>query len=515
MYTTMEGVIFMEKINIILGPPGTGKTENLLRIVDRELKEGMDPAAIAFVSFTTKATDEARDRAKIKFNLTDDDLPYFSTLHAFGKRQLGMTRAEVMDAQDYRTFAEDYGVDLNFVSQDWDDTGIITTDNKFIREINKARVKGMDIKEYYDKANLDFSWPELSRACRSLEDYKEKNYKHDFTDMLSTYIESGPVPRLDVVIVDEAQDLNNLQWKMCEKMWQNAKRVYISGDDDQAIFRWAGADIEHLINMKGNVEVLKQSHRCPQAVHKVAVDIVNRIQNRRPKEWYPRDYKGKLHFHAYPEAVNVREGNWLVLATCKYMFKEIENDLRIQGLPYKKNKKMPINSELLNAVDAWNRLHEAREISYKDVSNIYGYLTSQTGVARGYKNLQSFEGENKEAQSYDIEDLVNDHGLLKSSVPWDVAFEKIGDRDKEYLKALERFNPENLTADPLIHLCTPHVAKGGECDNVMLLTDISRANRDEMEKNSDDTNRVFYVATTRAKESLHIVQPQRSDGFII
>ena len=88
----------MPDVNIILGPPGTGKTENLLRIVDRELKNGTDPSAIAFVSFTNKATDVARDRAKTKFNLTDDDLPYFSTLHAFGKRQLGMTHAEVMDA---------------------------------------------------------------------------------------------------------------------------------------------------------------------------------------------------------------------------------------------------------------------------------------------------------------------------------------------------------------------------------------------------------------------------------
>jgi superfamily I DNA/RNA helicase len=52
------------------------------------------------------------------------------------------------------------------------------------------------------------------------------------------------------------------------------------------------------------------------------------------------------------------------------------------------------------------------------------------------------------------------------------------------------------------------MAKGGECDNVMLMTDLSRANRDEMEINSDDTNRVFYVGVTRAKKSLHIVQSQ-------
>ena len=111
--------------------------------------------------------------------------------------------------------------------------------------------------------------------------------------------------------------------------------------------------------------------------------------------------------------------------------------------------------------------------------------------------------------------MVEHHGLLKTSVPWDVAFEKIGNRDREYLQALERFNPENLTADPLINLSTIHVAKGGECDNVMLFTDISRANRDEMEKDSDDTNRVFYVGVTRAKKELHIIQPQQERGFII
>ena len=39
--------------------------------------------------------------------------------------------------------------------------------------------------------------------------------------------------------------------------------------------------------------------------------------------------------------------------------------------------------------------------------------------------------------------------------------------------------------------------------------------RNEMEKNPDDTNRVFYVGATRAKQALHIVQPQRGGGFII
>ena len=51
----MEGVALPD-VNIILGPPGTGKTENLLRIVDQELKSGTPPDRIAFVNARFRIT---------------------------------------------------------------------------------------------------------------------------------------------------------------------------------------------------------------------------------------------------------------------------------------------------------------------------------------------------------------------------------------------------------------------------------------------------------------------------
>ena len=45
----------MEKTKIILGPPGTGKTHNLLNLVEKELAKGTPPDRIAFVAFTKKA----------------------------------------------------------------------------------------------------------------------------------------------------------------------------------------------------------------------------------------------------------------------------------------------------------------------------------------------------------------------------------------------------------------------------------------------------------------------------
>ena len=91
---------------------------------------------------------------------------------------------------------------------------------------------------------------------------------------------------------------------------------------------------------------------------------------------------------------------------------------------------------------------------------------------------------------------------------------KVGNRDKEFLRAIE-LRGQLITTDPKIHLSTIHGAKGGEADNVMLLTDLSRKANEAMEKNSDDECRVFYVGATRARNQLHIVQPQRQWGFII
>ena len=59
----------MPEINIILGPPGTGKTHNLLNLVEKELANGTSPDRIGFFAFTKKAAMEAKDRAKKKFNL--------------------------------------------------------------------------------------------------------------------------------------------------------------------------------------------------------------------------------------------------------------------------------------------------------------------------------------------------------------------------------------------------------------------------------------------------------------
>jgi superfamily I DNA/RNA helicase len=84
---------------------------------------------------------------------------------------------------------------------------------------------------------------------------------------------------------------------------------------------------------------------------------------------------------------------------------------------------------------------------------------------------------------------------------------KIPDGDRAYVTALLR-RGEKFNGEPRITVSTIHGAKGGEADNVVLFTDLSPAAEQQMNVNSDDMHRVFYVGVTRTKENLFIVEPQ-------
>ena len=98
-----------------------------------------------------------------------------------------------------------------------------------------------------------------------------------------------------MLIVDEAQDMSRLQWNLVKALESKADRTFIAGDDDQAVFNWAGADVQSFLSHEGEVKVLKHSYRVPAEVHDLADRIVNRIQNRQAKTWTPREEQGEIH----------------------------------------------------------------------------------------------------------------------------------------------------------------------------------------------------------------------------
>jgi hypothetical protein len=209
---------------------------------------------------------------------------------------------------------------------------------------NIARNKKISVKEQWEQANLDIPWNHVKWFCVGLEKYKKERFLKDYTDMLYLFLKEKSTPTLDVLIVDEAQDLSKLQWDCIRKLAQGVKNIHIAGDDDQAIYQWAGADVETFIQLEGEVTVLENSYRIPKKVHEIAQGILNRIptKNRRVKSWNPRSVEGEVLIHTSHEHLDFSEGEWLVLARNGYILNRVEKFLQQIGFIYARNNVLSV-----------------------------------------------------------------------------------------------------------------------------------------------------------------------------
>ena len=491
---------------IVLGPPGTGKTTTLLNKVDDYLKN-TDPDKVGYFAFTQKAAYEARDRAIKKFNLEEDDLPYFRTLHSLAFRRLGIKKENVMQRRHYQDFGKKIKEEINYADYENDHNGIFTSDSEYLRIVNLAILKGITAEQQYNlqEHNQDLELDKLKIIANELQRYKKEHGLIDFNDMILEFTKSDiAVPKFDVVFIDEAQDLSRMQWDMAKAIWQKTTDSFIAGDDDQAIFRWAGADVDSFIAQEGQMLPLQQSFRIPAKVHGLAMGIINKIRNRIDKSWNPKLHQGSLSRYDDFEQLDMSSGEWLVLARTKYMLDQLEPTLYLNGFHYQNKFRKTKEQNLHMAAIDWENLKKGQPLAYDQVERIYGYMNKNTEKNK----LKSMSKDS----TYDIEVMKKYYGL-KTDKPWFEAFDDAPKRDIEYLRKMRK-NGEKLNERPRITLSTIHGAKGGEADNVVLLTDLSLNTMKSYEQNPDDENRLFYVGATRTKEHLHIIEPkQKYKGY--
>ena len=485
---------------IVLGPPGTGKTTTLLNEVDKYLKQ-TDPDKIGYFSFTQKAAYEARDRAMSRFNYSEDDLPYFRTLHSLAFRRLGIKKENVMQKSHYEDLGKKLGIKLDYHDYDNNESGLFTTNSDLLRIVQLAKLRGITPEQQYNlkEHTQDITEPELKIISNELLSYKKQHNLIDFTDMITEFIRTDKSPKFDVVFIDEAQDLSRMQWDMAKSIWDKTQDSYIAGDDDQAIFRWAGADVDSFITQKGRLLNLTQSYRIPRAVHDVAMNIVGKISNRLHKEWKPKTETGLLSYHNEFQNIDMSSGKWLVLARTRYMLNDLENVLYSNGLYYRNKFKKAYEKDLYEAVMDWESLRKGINLNGEQVKRIASYMKPEQFSKKRIKEIIL-------DNIYSMGELKLKYGLNTEQV-WFESFTAAPEKQVHYIRKMRK-NGEELNKDPRITLSTIHGVKGGEADNVVLLTDLSKNTQSNYERYPDDENRLFYVGATRTKNHLHIVRPK-------
>ena len=474
----------------VVGPPGTGKTRRLLNEVQKYVDKGVPLNRIGYFAFTRKAAGEARDRYLAKNeDLTKKDIEYFQTLHSLAFNQLGLKEENVMQDENYKSIGDTCGIQIKYASYETNNwNGIFTSDSEYLSLINLARVKQI---ETLDQLDLNEHLSKIERDKLDAIDKEIINYKHiygliDFNDMIQKFLDKGKTPEFSVIFVDEAQDLSLIQWSMIKKIEEDTKcDVWIAGDDDQAIFGWAGADVDSFINWEAEEIPLKYSKRVPSSIQKIALDVINRVQdNRLDKEYFPKEEIGNI-FEIYKLSdIDMSKNDWLILTRTKSLLKPIPTYLKKKGLFFESAQGNSIGKTLYEDIQYWSQLQ--KKIALPDI------------------------------QLQRIKERIK--GPMNLSLKWYDAFNNVSDSQITYMRLL-LLNNEDPTKDARIKVSTIHGAKGGEATNVVLLLN-ETANTIKGAKKSiqkqDEEYRVWYVGITRTMKNLYLIKcPNKSKEFKI
>jgi len=445
----------------IFGAPGCGKTRKLMEILSDELKQ-TTPDKIAFVSFTRKGAYEGRDRAMKEFGYSEDDFPFFKTLHSIAFNQGGFHQRDIIKKYDYKRLSN--ALNMKFVGYYTADfTG---DDDKYIfydiLERNNPKLS--------DKYLLSLDKVMLKTVQHNYKRYKKEYRVVDFTDIIETFVKNDQPLPVKIAIIDEAQDLTYLQWRMCEVAFRNCERVYIAGDDDQAIYEWSGADVGYFLDIEGEKEILTKSYRLQKKILNLSKIITASIAYRQEKDFDPINDEGNIFFHNTMQTVPIVEDeSYYFLSRNNYFLYTFRHELRDKGLLFWDKDNLSIDERHIKAINNFETLRKKPHVNYIPPSTKM-FLKSQTSLQKPW---------------YENFNLSNDLIL--------------------YYRDMIRLGTKFKDQNPNKMVNTIHGVKGGEADNVVIQMDITKSVRANCEVNLDSELRCLYVGVTRAKKNLHIV----------
>ena len=482
----------------ILGPPGTGKTTRLLHYARTFLKLGTPIDKIGYFAFTKKAATEAKERMLDQNpHIGEKQLNHFRTLHSLAFWKLGLKKSEVMQDEHYEDIGRSVGIEVTVYSNGEEKTGFVDSDSEYFNIINAARIKEIPIEDEYntDTYSQDLDQNLLYILQDELNNYKESFHLKDFTDMIEKFIMAELCPKYDVIFIDEAQDLSPIQWKMFDVLKKNSRHVILAGDDDQAIYGWAGADVRRFQQEPAKEIVLPQSYRVPRLIQRIAANILNRIPDERRlhKRWEARDEDGSINHITSIEDVPLHKGKWLVLARYNDKLIKLKPILRERGIYFEYKNRKSYKTRLYAAVQNYTRWTKGSLLSISECKDLFEYFGKE------------FPG--KEERMYDLKEFG--YGYEHA---WFEVFETEPE-DSLYIRDMLQ-SGEELSKPPRIKLSTIHAAKGGEADNVLLILDNTKTIREAIEKSQDkedEENRVWYVGVTRTKQNLYIMAAKKED----
>lgn len=254
----------LEAVNHIDGPclvmagAGSGKTKVLTTRIVNLIESGIKDYNILAITFTNKAAKEMRDRVN---NMYGDVASFIGTFHSFGLKVI-------------RENYEACGLDKNFTIIDGDDSlsiikKILKNENIDPKKMSPyaIRNKVSFIKnEMLSDVELDRTFnTEFDSLCVKV--YKKyQGILHDsnvidFDDLLmmpvKLFMDHDDIldkyqDHYPYILIDEYQDTNPVQYKLCKLLASKMRNIFVVGDMNQSIYAFRQADYKNIINFEND-----------------------------------------------------------------------------------------------------------------------------------------------------------------------------------------------------------------------------------------------------------------------
>jgi DNA helicase-2/ATP-dependent DNA helicase PcrA len=280
---------------LILAGAGSGKTRTIVhRIGHLIAARGVAPHRILAVTFTNKAAAEMKSRLNDLIG-EDGGGVVCGTFHAISLRLL-------------RRYADALAYPKSFQVVDADDQKAL------IKRLLKARNIAADRLhpsyllnwiEHCKHAGLspdeapEQSWNkvEMSGLYSEYQQQLKQHERMDFSDLLLNIVlllrQHGDIAaairaRFDHVLVDEFQDTNPVQHEWLALLCANHRNLTVVGDDDQSIYGWRGADVQHILEFEhiwhgATIHRLEENYRSTGSILELANAIIQGNKDRHEK----------------------------------------------------------------------------------------------------------------------------------------------------------------------------------------------------------------------------------------
>src|SRR6478609_198198 len=233
---------------LVLAGAGSGKTRVLMhRIAWLNEVMGVPPHGILAVTFTNKAAGELRHRAEHLLRHGTRGM-WIGTFHGLAHRLL-------------RLHWQDAGLPEGFQVLDSDDQLRLVKRVVQQLELDEARFPPRQIAWWINAQKDEGRRPQhlqpgndpwLDAMRKSYELYQERCDRAGLVDFAELLLRAHAAllahyrRRFGEVLVDEFQDTNAIQYAFVRVLAGDSGRVFVVGDDDQAIYGWRGAKVENV-----------------------------------------------------------------------------------------------------------------------------------------------------------------------------------------------------------------------------------------------------------------------------